>query len=614
LGGKVSIRFTIRRSGIAFGLALTLGASLVAPAAHATTTTAPVAPTYGPNVTDPAQCPGTPIANWSPANDPYSPTGIAKEIGAPAFYNAADGSHYLGQGQDIALIDSGVNDKIPGLNWGDIVQGPDFSFEANSPTLGHSDTYGHGSDLAGIINGLAPGPFVGLSPLSKILSVRVADANGAVDVSQIVAAIYWVAEHPHYKGLNIRVINLAFGLKTGLDYRTNPIAKAAEVAEKKTGILVVVAAGNDGNGRREPGGVSAPGNDPNLLTVGSYDDGGTPGVPADDKSSLFTSGGGNHTMPDVIAPGEHVMSLHDAGAHEDDEIKHDCETAVAAGKPWGSPMAGTSSADPDQFVRASGTSQATAIVSAAAALILSRNPALRWDQVIELLRESARQLPGAPATLLNGEGAINLAAAYNLAAPAHSLKTYNEALGKGSLDHARGADPLPCMTRQSIIKNRGELERGVLPPVWDGGLCADIETRLFDRHLPMLDATSLDVFGNPLDVRALATAGDAGTVWADNPDGSESFMGSKWLVGDAGGGLVLDQTDHPTDWMGNSWNTVDLEGHTWNGNTWRWDALSGHTWHNSSWSGAEWDSDALLGNTWRDGRWSGNTWRDNAWP
>ena len=179
----MSARFTIRRSGIALGLALALTAALGASPA-----TASVAPTYGANVSDPASCPGTPIANYVVGNDPYSPTGVAKEIGAPAFYNAADGKHYLGQGQDIALIDSGVNDKIPGLNWGDIVQGPDMSFEARSASRAHSDTYGHGSHLAGIINGLAPGPFVGIAPLSKILSVRVADDNGAVDVSQIVAA------------------------------------------------------------------------------------------------------------------------------------------------------------------------------------------------------------------------------------------------------------------------------------------------------------------------------------------------------------------------------------------------------------------------------------------
>jgi len=47
---------------------------------------------------------------------------------------------------------------VSGLDGVSVVQGPDFSFESQSPDLSHLDAYGHGTAMAGIIHTVAPTP------------------------------------------------------------------------------------------------------------------------------------------------------------------------------------------------------------------------------------------------------------------------------------------------------------------------------------------------------------------------------------------------------------------------------------------------------------------------
>ncbi len=84
------------------------------------------------------------------------------------------GKGATGQGIDVALIDSGVT-PVVGLNQpGKIVYGPDLSNEGGQPNLRNLDTYGHGTHLAGIINGDDGNMVGGIAPDSRIVSVKVA--------------------------------------------------------------------------------------------------------------------------------------------------------------------------------------------------------------------------------------------------------------------------------------------------------------------------------------------------------------------------------------------------------------------------------------------------------
>jgi serine protease AprX len=139
---------------------------------------------------------------------------IAAAVGAHDSYQAG----YTGKGIGVALIDTGVT-NVPGLHTGNVVDGPDLSFDSQDPELAHLDAYGHGTHLASIIAGRdqvgpagsysAASRFNGIAPDATLVDVKVGAQDGAVDVTQVIAALNWVVEHKNDKGMNIRVVDLS---------------------------------------------------------------------------------------------------------------------------------------------------------------------------------------------------------------------------------------------------------------------------------------------------------------------------------------------------------------------------------------------------------------------
>jgi serine protease AprX len=274
---------------------------------------------------------------------------------------------------DVALVDSGISPV--GALAGRVVNGPDFSADARVSELRSLDALGHGTHLAGIVAGVAPN--------ARLVNVKVADHNGETTLGQLLAGIDWVARRGDNDGLNVRVLNLAFGSAPEGSYRNDPLAVAVERAWDQ-GIAVVVAAGNGG---AEAPGLDSPANDPYVIAAGAVNSRGTAEL-GDDVMAPFSSRGTAQRGVDVVAPGVGIVSTRVAGSLLDETF------AVAR-------------IGEDGF-RGSGTSQAAAVVSGATALLLGRRGGLDNDDVKALLRSSAHPLAGVDSAI-QGAGVIDVA-------------------------------------------------------------------------------------------------------------------------------------------------------------------------------------------------------------
>jgi serine protease AprX len=466
-------------------------------------------------------------AAYDPGSDMGSMYNTTLIAGAQKYWAAG----YTGKGVDVALIDSGVV-PVDGLTaHGKIVNGPDLSFESQAPNLRYLDTFGHGTHMAGIIAGRSgtavsgsyvgdTASFLGMAPDARIVSIKVADSHGATDVSQVIAAIDWVVQHRRDEGLNIRVLNLSYGTDSAQDYKVDPLAFAAEQAWR-SGIAVVTAAGNAGFARRT-GSLTSPAYDPYLLAIGAADPMGTTTM-SDDTVSSFSSSGSTSRRVDLVAPGAHIVSLRAPGSNIDQTSG---ETGFVT----------------EGLFRGSGTSQAAAVVSGGAALIIQQRPSITPDQLKRLVMRSAFRLSRAPASW-QGSGELDLEAVLRERTPDASRFGYSPATGKGSLELSRGSTRL----------------------VMDG---------------VMLEGER-DIFGMPFDSAAMAALEASASSWSGGDWNGSTWSGSSWSA---------------SSWSGSSWSASSWSGSSWSGSSWSSMVWSANVWSGSSWSGSSWSS-----NDWSSG-------------
>jgi serine protease AprX len=477
------------------------------------------------------------LGTYDPTTDTGSLTTTAQRIGANDAWNAG----YTGTGVDIALIDSGVA-PVNGLTTpGKIINGPDFSLESAAPNLRYLDTYGHGTHIAGIIAGRdngATGPyandttdFLGVAPDARIVSIKVADAHGNTDVSQILVAIDWVVRHRTDHGMNIRVLNLSYGTDATQDYSVDPLAYAAEAAWR-AGIVVVAAAGNGGDGTA----LTDPAYDPTVLAVGAATAPATTDqAVAGDSVAAFSSALSTGTRNvDLVAPGAHIQGLRDPGSYIDQ-------------------VYGATGLINSRFFRGSGTSQATAITSGAAALVIQQHPGITPDQVKALLEGAATPINGA--AYAQGNGELNVTAALSQAVPdgtqSNALST-----GRGSVDGARGT------------------------------------ARLIQNHVVL--GGEQDVFGNDL----------SGQELVQSVAGAATSLDGDWLSGRWRG----------WSWAGTAWQfTGNRQDQLWSGGHWSDPSWWGHSWSSAGWTSASWSSASWSSASWSSASWSGTGFSSASW-
>ncbi|MEU1192677.1 S8 family serine peptidase [Streptomyces sp. NPDC005859] len=239
-----------------------------------------------------------------------------------------------GKGVKVAVIDSGVNPDTASLK-GQVLDDE----VAKSVAYKATDDYdGHGTSMAELIVGTgADGGLKGLAPGSKVIPYRIAttelkDKSEASKAPQVAAVIRAAADS------DAKIINMSFG--GNIDY---PDTRAAVKYAQSKGKLMFASAGNDA---REKNFIGFPAAYPYVVGVAASDENGTVGK---------FSESGNYV--DLASPGLDVPTW--------------CDKTFRS------------------YCTSQGTSQATAIASASAALVWSAHPKWTANQVLASLIDTA---------------------------------------------------------------------------------------------------------------------------------------------------------------------------------------------------------------------------------
>ena len=267
----------------------------------------------------------------------------AEDFRAQQWYLDAMGAEEIwqlstGKGVTVAVIDSGVDKQNPDLR-GQVLEGKDFAASVQ-PGDEFTDYDGHGTGMAGIIAGTGErdggnGAF-GLAPGAKILPVRVpgleggnaSRVQGEENFNRVVPpAIRYAAD------AGAKVINISLGTGAGSQQLTDAVKYALD-----KGSLVFAAVGNSGD-KGNP--LEFPGATPGVVGVGAID-----------KKLTRVSNSQHGDQVDIVAPGK--------------DIVHACGGGTG-------------------MCNSTGTSDATALASSAAALLWSKHPDWTNNQVLKVM-------------------------------------------------------------------------------------------------------------------------------------------------------------------------------------------------------------------------------------
>jgi len=282
-----------------------------------------------------------------------------------------------GTGVGVAVVDTGVDGSLPDFASKDHSSSRVVaSAVANADATTATDSYGHGTDVAGIIAGNGDnrgsgdplhGQYIGVAPNANLISIKVSDETGKATVLDVIYGLQFAVAHQSQ--FNIRVINLSLDSTTPQSYKTDPLDAAAESAWMH-GIVVVAAAGNRGTASDAV--QYSPANDPYVITVGGVDENGSANASGDTIASWSSQGTTQDGLqkPDVYAPGAHIVSV----LAPNSNFASGCATCVVGN---------------GQYIQTSGTSMAAPMISGLAADLLQIHPNWTPDQVKGDLTSSA---------------------------------------------------------------------------------------------------------------------------------------------------------------------------------------------------------------------------------
>lgn len=261
--------------------------------------------------------------------------------------------HSTGAGVVVAVVDSGVDAEHPGLA-GRVLPGSDH---VDGRTDGRVDPVGHGTTVASLIAGRDGETVTGLAPDAKILPVRVLDEENRYRSGATVAAgVRWAVDH------GAQVINLSLG---GQGYSA-ALSAALDIAIAND-VVVVACTGN--SPEAGPNQVWYPAREPGVVAVSGL---------------TRTPNGALTHWPDSLTGPETVLSA---------------PAVVTGARPRG------------VYQQVQGTSFASALVAASAALLRAHWPDMPAGEVVLRLVATAQDLGPPGRDPRYGFGAVDPAAA-----------------------------------------------------------------------------------------------------------------------------------------------------------------------------------------------------------
>jgi uncharacterized protein YjdB len=258
----------------------------------------------------------------------YSQQWYIQNIDVPKVWNSNIAAR---KAVTVAVIDSGIDTSHEDLQ-GSIADGG-YDFYDNSSDI--SDDNGHGTNVSGIISAQYNN-YKGIAGIDskigvKILPLKTADSNGDTLLSDLISAIDYAIDK------KIDIINLSMGSNEYSSIENGEIQKAIN-----SGIVVVAAAGNDGNTS-----YTYPASYDNVISVG-----------ATDQNNNKASFSNYNDRVSLSAPGVNILTTDRSGG----------------------------------YAYADGTSFSTPMVSSVAALLKSVRPDLSPASIKNTLQNNALDL------------------------------------------------------------------------------------------------------------------------------------------------------------------------------------------------------------------------------
>jgi major intracellular serine protease len=217
------------------------------------------------------------------------PEGV-EQINAPDIWGDNKGESVV-----IAIIDTGIDKFHPDLVKS-VIGG--YNFTTADPN-DYQDRNGHGTHVAGTIAAVQNNiGVVGVAPACKILVLKALDDHGSGYSSWIVNAINYATDWSGPNGEKVQVISMSLGGPHDPN-EYNAIKRAVD-----NDVLVICAAGNEGDNDFNTNEMAYPASYPEVVSVGAVD--------FQNKPATFTN---TNEEVDLVAPGVEIVSTYLEGSY-----------------------------------------------------------------------------------------------------------------------------------------------------------------------------------------------------------------------------------------------------------------------------------------------------------